>query len=282
MSSKLTNNSKFLKLMRASIQDESESKEYYDYHKSRRSNNKLNSSAIQQTIKVIDLDREIAGRLSGYVIVFDSYGSQKYAELCGTVVDDQSFVEEFKKYYTNYFTQLDKDIIFVKENIENFQVILDEIDTRTAAYLEKFPEYKERIYCKKGCSFCCHQVIPVNEHEVNHIISNYHDKVDQLDLVALEKQITATMENVKETRTFDEMKCAFLNDDGACTIYEQRPTICRAFSMLDKNEGCNVFNETNDGLGLVATEASSLMTALNTLFDKYSLSEMLYFKKTKA
>lgn len=276
---RLTNNSKFLKVVRETINDDQESKNYYDYHKSRRKNNRLNSSAIQKTIKVIDLDEEVASRLSGYIIVFDSYGSQKYAELCEQVIHDQSFIEEFKQHYYNYFTQLDQDITFVKENIDNFQVILDEIDKRNDAYLEKFPEYKERIYCKKGCSLCCHQVIPVNEHEIDHIISRNKEKFDSVNISDLKKQLTATMENIKETRKFEEMKCVFLNDEGACSVYSERPTMCRSFSMLDKNDGCNAFGNVTDGLGLVATEASSLMTALNTLFDKYSLSEMIYFKK---
>jgi uncharacterized protein len=80
-----------------------------------------------------------------------------------------------------------------------------EIDARTARLSEI---HAERLNCKKGCSACCVEGITVFEIEAAHIEKNHPELLEA--------------ETPHETGG-----CAFLDEDGACRIYEDRPYVCR-------------------------------------------------------
>lgn len=65
-----------------------------------------------------------------------------------------------------------------------------------------------RLKCKNGCYSCCKNGITIFEIEAKNI-SKHHAKL-------LEKEIP-----------HEEGKCAFLDDEGACRIYKNRPYVCR-------------------------------------------------------
>lgn len=67
---------------------------------------------------------------------------------------------------------------------------------------------KNRLTCKRGCDACCQDDLTVFELEADHILARYAGR--------LEGQKPA-----------QAGRCAFLNDQGACRIYEARPYICR-------------------------------------------------------
>jgi Fe-S-cluster containining protein len=65
-----------------------------------------------------------------------------------------------------------------------------------------------RLNCRRGCSACCVDEITVFEVEAENIRRKYPDLLEN-DLP-------------RETG-----KCAFLNEEGACRIYDARPYVCR-------------------------------------------------------
>lgn len=72
--------------------------------------------------------------------------------------------------------------------------------------LEKL--HRGKLQCKKGCSACCEDQLEVFGVEAENI------RVNQ----------SAFLENATPHPVG---KCAFLNEEGACRIYESRPFVCR-------------------------------------------------------
>ncbi len=68
--------------------------------------------------------------------------------------------------------------------------------------------HAERLNCKKGCSACCVDDISVFEIEAENIRQNH----------------AAFLEN---ENPHEKGMCAFLDETGACRIYENRPYVCR-------------------------------------------------------
>jgi uncharacterized protein len=81
----------------------------------------------------------------------------------------------------------------------------DEVDV-AARHLHVL--HAERLVCRKGCSSCCVDGLSVFEVEAEPIRRNH-------------AQLLAT------GTPHAEGLCAFLDGDGACRIYDDRPYVCR-------------------------------------------------------
>ena len=65
-----------------------------------------------------------------------------------------------------------------------------------------------RLQCRRGCISCCVDGITVFQVEADQIVRHHRELLE-----------SATPAPVG--------RCAFLDDEGACRIYEQRPYVCR-------------------------------------------------------
>ncbi len=121
------------------------------------------------------------------------------------------------------------------------------------------------LACRKGCAACCHYLVRVSIAEVLHIrrvveaLSEEHrervrsraavirSEADQADLTAdLEGGLILTpgdpgqearMESLSRRYLALDVACPFL-DDGACSIYEDRPTPCRQHGVTSGADLC--------------------------------------------
>jgi len=89
-----------------------------------------------------------------------------------------------------------------KEPVARFHVLIDELTVP----LEKL--HRERLQCKRGCADCCVDDITVYEVEADRI----------------RRQHAALLES---GMPHAPGACAFLDGEGACRIYEDRPYVCR-------------------------------------------------------
>ena len=92
-----------------------------------------------------------------------------------------------------------------KNSPKKLKEFYDKVDSLTAK-LEKL--HAERLNCQKGCSACCVDGITVFEIEAENIRLNHPELIK------------------KETSHAKGM-CAFLDENGACRIYQNRPYVCR-------------------------------------------------------
>jgi len=92
----------------------------------------------------------------------------------------------------------------------------------------------DAITCKAGCGFCCHAEIPVNSFEaiyIKEIISGL-----DIDKDALLIQLAADTYNDLD---FKKRRCVLLDSDNKCTIYKNRPLVCRSHNSIEVKEYCN-------------------------------------------
>jgi Fe-S-cluster containining protein len=85
------------------------------------------------------------------------------------------------------------------------EALYREVDERSAQLSES---HAERLQCRRGCCACCVDEITVFDIEAANI-RRHHDS-----LLATESP-------------HPPGACAFLDEAGACRIYEQRPYVCR-------------------------------------------------------
>lgn len=98
--------------------------------------------------------------------------------------------------------------------------------------------------CRKGCSQCCHQHVMLSELEARLIEKATGRARATPQRIPGPQLAQATRE--KQAR-YIGVPCTFLGADGACTIYEHRPTKCRVhFSLADEAALC----DTSRGLGV--------------------------------
>lgn len=116
----------------------------------------------------------------------------------------------------------------------------------------------EFVACKKGCAFCCHQSIQLSSMEAGYIASN-----TGIQPVALSAPI------YRDPLGFSEKTpCPFLKQ-GACSIYEFRPLICRIHVSLDVDDyWCRFENWHRPGAVVPKPTFRSIADAFNQLNEK--------------
>ena len=93
----------------------------------------------------------------------------------------------------------------LEENLDGLKKLYDEVDSLSNR-LTKI--HATRLRCGRGCSSCCVDDLTVYEIEVENIRRHHAEFLE-----------TAT--------PHEKGACAFLDEEGACRIYEQRPYVCR-------------------------------------------------------
>ncbi len=88
-------------------------------------------------------------------------------------------------------------------------------------------QYAQHMACKKGCSACCISGFRIRFAEALVLFSQL-SQLPQAEWDALLAKATTLIKS--ET----VQACLLLDDDGACTAYTARPSLCRAFGVLVK------------------------------------------------
>lgn len=104
---------------------------------------------------------------------------------------------------------------------DEYLALVDKIGVFTAAALER---RREDMACKSGCDGCCHVWLTVSQVEGEAI---------RVGLAALSPAARADVvrrgerEQQRELEGAATPRCAMLEPDGSCAIYEKRPLVCR-------------------------------------------------------
>lgn len=128
--------------------------------------------------------------------------------------------------------------------------------------VSKDPKYKENVTCKKGCSFCCHDRIFLTQFEADYFKHRMKGKITVNSETALRRQ------NLAEefyTLSWTDKKCTLLGKDGTCSVYEDRPIVCRLHNSTSKNAKlCKVDSKgmSGDHGQIYAVQAEALHLAL--------------------
>ncbi|HEY2517766.1 MAG TPA: YkgJ family cysteine cluster protein [Polyangiaceae bacterium] len=115
------------------------------------------------------------------------------------------------------------------------------------AMAEKFEE-EPRPACKKGCAYCCHLHVAVTIPELLLAVGYARETRDAAGLEALAARAKGAADLARGTTplTYPMPPCAFLGEDGACTIYPARPLACRGHHSFDVEACRQVFETKTD------------------------------------
>lgn len=128
------------------------------------------------------------------------------------------------------------------------------------------------ISCKRGCSYCCEQIVFITMHEAKLIASWCEEKGIEIDWGKLERQKKLDQETwVKSV----DKGCVFLKG-GECSIYEARPMNCRKYFVVSPPRKCNTekkrsvarFNDFN---------VEVLVSAIESMFPTRPMAPTLLF-----
>ncbi|MDJ0840125.1 MAG: YkgJ family cysteine cluster protein [Acidobacteriota bacterium] len=101
-----------------------------------------------------------------------------------------------------------------------------DLHTRIDQQAKKLEElHASRLMCKRGCAACCVDDITVFRIEADHIKAH-------------------TSNLLQSQEPAPPGRCAFLDEDGACRIYPQRPYVCRTQGLplrwIEEDEDWNL------------------------------------------
>ena len=111
--------------------------------------------------------------------------------------------------------------------------------------LKRSPE--PGIRCSKGCSHSCRGPVEILPHEAALLAAEVRAGGVTIDAERLERQGNCTVETWRQQPAGDRA-CVFLGEDGACRVYEARPSACRKLLVTGAPELCDQDQHTPEAV----------------------------------
>ena len=133
--------------------------------------------------------------------------------------------------------------------------VVDEYNKEVFAH----PLLKQLVPCKAGCSGCCHTQVSVTEDEAELLIHNIDEAGVKIDYerLALQSEAGNDSENYYKL-SYKDRACVFLDENGACKVYKDRPSVCRTNSVVGDASQCDTSTQAQGPLRLVKTPKADM------------------------
>ncbi len=96
--------------------------------------------------------------------------------------------------------------------------------------------------CTSGCSACCHTQVSITSDEADLLASRIHEGIE-INLDSLHVQMAAkNSTSAWNALSFKERQCVFLNSKWECSVYEDRPSVCRTNAVIGNPSQCDTTN----------------------------------------
>lgn len=120
------------------------------------------------------------------------------------------------------------------------------------------PLVKQLSPCKVGCTGCCHTQVSVTADEADLLVLRINQGakvfIDRLEQQAMVKNDPVAYYKL----SFEDRKCIFLNEEGKCGVYEDRPSVCRTNAVLGDAAQCDTSVSVNP-IRLIRTPKSDMV-----------------------
>lgn len=144
------------------------------------------------------------------------------------------------------------------------------------------------VSCKAGCGACCRQMVPISDIEAHaiaeviermpeerraHVMARFADAEQRLAAI---KPLDQMIEAVNGANRYEfaleyfkfGVACPFLEDES-CSIYPDRPLICREYLVHTPVENCSKVGEGSIGV-VPISRASKALFRMSTIHDQPS------------
>jgi len=149
--------------------------------------------------------------------------------------------------------------------------LVDEAMERLAATDPNAP----RVVCSKGCSACCHLRVTIDKTEAALLVAWLREEGVEIDRARLERQAGQSLAQWRDLAHADRA-CVFLDDAGACRVYEHRPNACRKYLVIDDAALCDTQRHPGGRVGILASpEAEAITTAAFISFERGALADLV-------
>jgi Fe-S-cluster containining protein len=164
---------------------------------------------------------------------------------------------EFLKITQTVINHLNK----IKSSLERARFVHNMVDEYNKEVFSH-PILKEMVPCKAGCTGCCHTQVSVTEDEAELLAHNIANGIE-IDYVRLAKQADAGNDSSAFFKIpYNERRCVFLDEKGACRVYKDRPAVCRTNAVVGDAAQCDTsdtsVNTEGGALRLVKTQKSDM------------------------
>lgn len=153
--------------------------------------------------------------------------------------------------------------------LHNMQEAIDED-------VDKQNQTQRPVKCAKGCSFCCQINVDVTSDEAELIVDYCNKKGIKIDKDKLTRQSEAP---VWLQQNAEDRRCVFLGEDGACTVYEVRPSNCRRHMVISEPEDCDAVKHPNgETARFLSIESEMITSAMMTLIKTQTMPKAILDK----
>ena len=125
----------------------------------------------------------------------------------------------------------------IKNNFEKARFLHNVVDEYNKEVFSH-PLLMEFVPCRSGCSACCHTQVSVTKEEAELLIHQIDNGVEiNYEHLSLQSEAENNAENFYKL-SYQERACVFLDDKGACKVYNDRPAVCRTNAVVGEASQC--------------------------------------------
>lgn len=130
-----------------------------------------------------------------------------------------------------------KSLKKIKNNFEKARFLHNVVDEYNNEVFSH-PLLLEFVPCKSGCSACCHTQVSVTAEEAELLIHQIDNGVEiNYQILSLQSEAENNAENFYKL-SYQDRACVFLDDKGACKVYNDRPAVCRTNAVVGEASQC--------------------------------------------
>jgi len=134
-------------------------------------------------------------------------------------------------------------------------------------------EIGDSVACREGCAYCCHNRVVAPPHEVLTLAERI-ERLPEAERAAVMDRVARNAERVEAMQGAEAfstpMRCALLDEKNACSVYEDRPSVCRRYHSLSLADCETSFSHPDDLTSRIRLSVPLLMgsAAHNMAFRK--------------
>lgn len=107
------------------------------------------------------------------------------------------------------------------DTTQEYRALVEKVAATAAVLVER---RSRDMACRSGCESCCHAWLSVSQVEGAHVQAGLQALTDE-DRTRVAAR--GVLEQTREASGEKPARCAMLEPDGRCAIYEHRPLVCR-------------------------------------------------------
>ncbi|MBT7608793.1 MAG: YkgJ family cysteine cluster protein [Bacteriovoracaceae bacterium] len=114
------------------------------------------------------------------------------------------------------------------------------------------------VTCKAGCEACCHTQVSVTKDEADLLSQKIVEGLEiDLEKLSVQSKVKNSSEEWYKL-SYEERGCLFLDGDGYCTVYEDRPAVCRTNYVVSSAINCNTEDGVSKTVRLLNTHSADM------------------------